>query len=240
MRILYAGGCHVSGHLVRAGESFPEILSSKLQERGELVESKTISHLKLDKLKGIEELCEIWEPDLVIRQPGHFELTVSLASYFKVKRGASSDVIGPSNIFPYKFHFNSYWYGKAFLKFLIDTVLSHPLIKWKYFEMAYQNFINRIDLIHGPTFILLSPFPCMDFTANYYRKRANAIILGIVPSHNVHYIDLFKDAIHRDRTVKIGLFADAGHLNRSGHLWVFNSIWKTMQNLNLFEAQSKT
>jgi hypothetical protein len=228
LKVLFAGGCHVNGFPVGQEFGFPAITSSELESAGVRCEIRCMGHLALHQLQRVEDACREFQPDMLVLQVGNYELGNELTPYvlsrFGLKRGkkkSSSSSAGPVLDVP-----RWRYLLRGMFKQIIDMALCHPLVDWQAFEIKVQHFMAAVAACNVNQVIVLSPTPCVDRTARYYRFRGARMLERAAADHAWTYLNLLalEPRASEPRLGKQMFFADAIHLGTTGHAAVGQAV----------------
>jgi len=240
-RVLFAGGCHLTGYLAGADFAFPRVAAEILSRRGVFIESELVTHVALHRPERVIAKLHDWNPDLLVLQVGHFETQKTFGQWLrgerrrkKSGRGASKPTSGSED--PPKFGgysrkgvvYRVWVAGKR----ILDRALDHPLVDFPEFGTKLSSFCHTIRKAFAGPAILMSPLPCADPVVGFYRDRAclfyrraaNECGFDFLDCRHLHPPpeDHVFDAAH--------YFADPVHLGRVGHRDVGEHLAQAMEN----------
>lgn len=192
LNILFAGGCHVEGYPIGEEHSFPRVVEQDVTRAGIPIHVGTLSYLRLPHRRRLVAKCREARPNVLVLQLGHCELNRRLSTHLRSMCGLSSRSVSSEDSVisavllanPAKFYLG------AGLKRIIDTCLFHPLVDSNELATRYERLLEDVDRCGIPTVILLSPLPCADSTAMYYRRRALPLFRRLALEHKCGFIDL--------------------------------------------------
>jgi lysophospholipase L1-like esterase len=192
IRILFAGGCQVSGYPGDEQHGFPVLVSHSLRTEGAKVQTHTLAYLRLAHRRRLIAKCKETQPDVLVLQLGHFELNNSLSSYLRTRlrrprpcpTGESSSAVARQVDSAGRF------YIKAAGKRFIDVCLRHPLVDFHQLQQRREALIADIEKLNIPSVVILSPLPAADPTVAYYRRRALPLFHEIAAEHGYAFIDV--------------------------------------------------
>lgn len=194
MRILFAGGCQVSGYPWSEEYGFPALVGELLERAGYGVEVHTLPYLPLTHRPKLVAKCEEVRPDVLVLQLGHAELTRKLSKYLKRRIGGGKRAPSKESTIPAQlrkgalgFHF------KASVKMAIDWLLRHPLVDYRNLEDRWMALLGDIDKLRIPAVLLLSPLPAADPTATYYRKKAEPLFRRLATQYGCTYLNVLDE-----------------------------------------------
>jgi hypothetical protein len=220
VRILIAGGCHVVGFPKGEGKSLTGLLEAQLKARGLSVEILGLPYVKLTHAKKVMTLCADFNPDVLVLQIGHFELSQTLSAYLRGildgqesgnKGSGSSELTGEVG-------YAGLFYMRAALKLCIDWCLRHPLVDFTLFREQLRQFLSAMADRPLPLTVLLSPLPCADPLFMAYRRRAGSILKRAAKDHHSVFLDLLP-TLPPGRQRRFGLDElsyNGSHLGREG------------------------
>lgn len=83
-KILFAGGCHVTGYPVGAEFGFPKVALDFLENNGIHGDMKSLGPLPISHPERLVDLCNDYKPDVLVLQIGNYETTPgSIRDYLK-------------------------------------------------------------------------------------------------------------------------------------------------------------
>ncbi|MGI4887384.1 MAG: SGNH/GDSL hydrolase family protein [Janthinobacterium lividum] len=222
VKIAVMGGCHVAGWPIGPDRAFPALLEEALA--GTLVmQTPNVQFVRLpEQLARLEAA----HPSHVVLQLGNYEFSPSLRSILtqfkreltkqsKVKRrnsgsSSSSSTKSPLGTIPAPLPSRIAYYTRLVgIGFLTATL-------WCLSTRHQQAFraLNAYMRQHPATsFIMLSPFPCVDPVATRLRRWGGWLLrqrLAVLP--NVQWLDSHQLLGNNNE-----LFVDQLHLNEKGH-----------------------
>ena len=220
VKILFAGGCHVLDFIVGEKDSFPAYAAERLSEMGIESEIYRLPHVKLSHRQKLANACMEIRPEILVLQLGHFELSQSLAQYFKKRfgyrqaSGSSDSTASPSPLPSVKaFRF------RARLKWLADCCLGHPLADLDQIDSLLNALLESLHRLEIPAIFLLSPLPCTDRTRLYYRQQARPLFSEAAARHQCEFVDVLPltDTSPLERFGEAEFHYDGMHLGKRGH-----------------------
>jgi lysophospholipase L1-like esterase len=226
LRILVAGGCHVLGYPIGDDHSFPVLLRRKLSSAGVMAEIAILPYVKLSHHGKVAAKCEEFEPDVLILQLGHFEMSRGLEDYLKPFLGIPARQ-GEPKVRPNFVRNRTRLYLKGLFKRSLDALLRHPLLDLKDIEQSFRSFFDGIRSRRPRLVILLSPLPCPDPLLRYYRQSALPMFQRVANEHGCEFADVLTGApsIWQQRCGADGYYWDGMHLSSRGHEAVANALW---------------
>ena len=217
--ILFAGGCHVLGFPVGEENSFPTLVQRQLSSDGVCSRVELLPYLLIRQHGRLIEKCRETRPDVLVLQLGHFELSRRISIHVRSMCGLSGTspnskdsmiqaAVGDSIAL---FHL------KSRIKWAVDCCLGHPLVDFQSLETLWEQLFERLSECHVPTIVLMSPLPCADPTAMYYRKRALPLFERMARQHRAEFVDLLSTPRKPQRHYGADyLYYDAVHLGIPG------------------------
>lgn len=226
-RILFAGGCMVTGYPVGADISLARIALRSLGHRASEA-PRVLPYVNLHSGPRIVEACREQETEFLILQLGHYE---TLRPFRKILFGGNKAK-----------HNSSVSTSVPFVpdpKMLYRPTLHHRFMNARRFALAHAlaaagqkkrafdaaaaaAALDGILLSLAPmplrAVLLLSPFSCPDMVARAYRRELLPVFTAAAAKHKCLYVDVFgmlEDCRHHDSFV--ANFADQFHLSRLGH-----------------------
>lgn len=223
--ILFAGGCHIIGYPIGEDRSFPAIIRMRLRQEGAKVEVGTLPYLKLPHRRRLTAKCKELRPDVLVLQLGHAELNQQLTKYIQrlwglSNRRSESEIPAKSVRSPLGF------YIKGCVKRLIDGCLGHPLADFAQIETLWRSLFKDIQNLHIPAVVVLSPLPCADLTAMFYRRRVLPLFRRLASEYGCEFIDLLTESPQKcpKRFDVDEYYYDGIHLAASGQLAVAQAV----------------
>ena len=207
------------GYPVGEENSFPTLVQRQLSRDGMLTRVELLPYLLIRQHSRLVEKCKELRPDVLVLQLGHFELSRRISIHVRSLCGLpgtppnSKDsmiqaAVGDSIAL---FHL------KARVKSALDCCLGHPLVDFKSLETLWQQLFDRLSECKLPSVVLMSPLPCADPTAMYYRKRALPLFEKLARQHRAEFVDLLSTPRKPQRHYGAGyLYYDAVHLGIPG------------------------
>jgi hypothetical protein len=192
IRILFAGGCQVSGYPGAEGHGFPVLVGESLATGGAKVEVHTLAYLRLAHRRRLIAKCREVQPDVLVLQLGHFELNNSLSMYLRshLRRTRQSLASEKSSESARQVASAIGFYLRAAGKRVIDVCLRHPLVNFQQLEQRWEALIADIEKLNIPSVVILSPLPAADPTVAYYRRRALPLFRDIAAGHRYRFVDV--------------------------------------------------
>jgi len=147
IRILFAGGCQVSGYPGAEGHGFPVLVGESLATGGAKVEVHTLAYLRLAHRRRLIAKCREVQPDVLVLQLGHFELNNSLSMYLRshLRRTRQSLASEKSSESARQVASAIGFYLRAAGKRVIDVCLRHPLVNFQQLEQRWGALIADIE-----------------------------------------------------------------------------------------------
>lgn len=217
-----AGGCHLAGYLVGRDAAIPAVLSASLAARGCPVEIEALTHVPLTHPERVTAASERFRPHVTILQIGHYESQASFGKWLRRGRRKSRKSSSHADD-PPKFGGVS-WRGVPFrfwgaCKLAADALLMHPLIDIPLFERKFISFCEAIATAPCGRVVLLSPLPCADPLAAYYRSRVAHLYTAAAARFGFEFLNCFDlEAPPDDHRFEVSAFhADPVHLGAAGH-----------------------
>jgi len=226
-RILFAGGCMVTGYPVGADISLARIALRSLGHRASELPC-VLPYVNLRSCARIVEACREQETEFLVLQLGHYEtlrpLRKILSGGNKSKHNSSVSTSVPFVPDPQKL------YRPTLQKHFMNArrlVLAQTLAalgqKKRAFDAAaaaegLDAILSSLAPLPLRAILLLSPFSCPDLVARAYRRELLPIFAAAAAKYKCAYVDVFgmmEDCRHHDRFA--ANFADQFHLSRAGH-----------------------
>lgn len=219
LRILVAGGCHVVGFPVGVGDSLTGVLENELRDRGFPVQTLGIPYVKLTHVDKVLVQCRSFQPDVVVLQLGHFELSRTLGTYLRrrFRHGQSTADSTPSSM-TNDVRNAGLFYARAMLRMCADWCLRHPLVDFALVRIQLDQFLASMEQGECPSTILLSPLPCADPLFMSYRRRAGHLFEQVAATHRCSFVDLTR-AVPSGLQLRFGLSErsyNGSHLGSEG------------------------
>jgi hypothetical protein len=232
-KILFAGGCHVSGYPVGATLGFAHLTAGALQAAGMDCEWEAYGHAAMSKPARLTARCRAAGPDLLVLQLGHRESLGTLRSHVFARLGLSRARTAPSIQRTYtprpELFLNDglAWKLKSPVKRALDLALGHTLVHIQRFQQAMETCLAEVRQLGVPNVIVLSPLPCADPVTLSYRRELLPIYRSAAQANGFAFLDL----IHLAARPPMDWFADPVHLSRHGHARVAAAIAATIQRI---------
>lgn len=221
-RILMAGGCHLAGYLVGREAAIPNVLSANLAAAGCPVELEVLTHVPLTHPERVTAASARFRPHVTVLQVGHYESQASFGKWLRRARPKSAKSSSHAADLP-KFGGVS-WRGLPFrlwgaCKLAADALVMHPLIDIALFERKFLSFCEAIAASPCGKVVLLSPLPCADALAAFYRGRVAHLYPAAAARFGFEFLNCFDlEAEPDDRRFEVNAFhADPVHLGAAGH-----------------------
>lgn len=240
-KVLFAGGCHLTGYLAGADYAFPKVAVEILSRQDIFIESEFVTHVPLHRPERVIVQLSGWNPDLLVLQVGHFETQRTFGQWLREeirtrKSGNSPSKPSSRSEAPPKFGgysrdgiaYRIWVVGKR----ILDRALEHPLVDFPEFGKKLYGFCHAIrNAFTGPV-ILMSPLPCADPVVGFYRDRACHFYRGAASECSFHFLDCRNlQPPPEDHVFDAArYFADPVHLGRAGHRAVGEHLARTMGN----------
>ena len=220
-RILFAGGCHLTGYLVDAVNSFPQIWLSHLQDTGVAVTSDFVTHVPLTRPERIVEKCRSFRPTSVILQVGHYELSrefsallprIGVARKKKASKPQKPVLHGVSRR-------SMRWRLRCVAKCALDFTLCRPLVDHSAFEKLMERLCRALAAENIKSVIMLGPLPSIDPVVNRNRRKAMACYRRLSTEYGFTYCDMSDlQPLPADHLFgRAEFYADPVHLGIAGH-----------------------
>jgi hypothetical protein len=232
-KILFAGGCHVSGYPVGATLGFAQLTAGALQAAGMDCEWEAYGHAAMSRPARLTARCRAARPDLLVLQLGHRESLGTLRSHVFARLGLPRAHTAPSIQRTYTarpelfLHDGLAWKVKSSVKRTVDRALGHPLVHVQRFEEAMETCLAQVREVGAPNVMVLSPLPCADPVTMSYRRELLPIYRSAAQRNGFEFIDL----IHLAARPPMDWFADPVHLSRHGHASVAAAIAAAIQRI---------
>ncbi len=222
-RILMAGGCHLAGYLVGRDAAIPEVVLGMLAAQGRPADLELLTHVPLTHPERVTAACNRFRPHVTVLQVGHYESQASFVKWLRQKKRRRSKKASRHGDDPPKFEGVS-WRGAPFrfwgaCKRAADALLLHPLINLATFEEKFLSFLEAVAASPCGRVVMLSPLPCADPLASYYRSRVAPLYPAAASRFGFEFLNCFDipapPADHRFDVA--GFHADPVHLGAAGH-----------------------
>jgi hypothetical protein len=213
LRILFAGGCHVSGYPLAPGHGFPSVTLTRLQPEASC-RIRTLDKVNLKRTDMIVDECVRFPPDILVLQLGHYESGVWIGKrvrrLFKVaKRDSTQERSSEHSLGTQPFS-----KVRSLARIIANRLLTfagEPPYELVNFPTDLDRCFAQIQSIGIPMVLVLSPFPCPDYIAQARRRQMDSAFTRLSSKYAFHYLDVTNDLRHPD------LYADAFHLGANGH-----------------------
>ncbi len=218
---LVAGGCHVDGYAVGFSNGFGHIAATLLNYL--LIKDASICSINLNHTQKIVDACQLYKPNILILQMGHFETTLSLFQIANRKKSLM-DVEFPYTAvttfkpLPNTKSKNIVWELKNFFKLVLSIMPGTVSFDKKEMENKLYSFTSIIKNLDNEKVILLSPLPCPDLLTKRRRKSVLEIFQYEAYRLNWLYIDVFSE-MQKLYNLK-DYYIDSIHLNEKGHAFL--------------------
>jgi len=209
----------VLGYPVGEEYSFARIAQQMLAAAGAPVLIEVLSYARLRHRRRLTAKCKEFQPDVLVLQMGHAELNRRMSTYLRSRCGLSTPSASKDSVIPAALVRNSAtFYCKSALKRVVDVCLGHPLVDFGELEALWKVTLDEIGACSVPAVLVLSPLPCADATALYYRSRAIPVYREAAAEHGAGFVDLLSAAPRcRNSFGDCQFYYDAIHLGRLGH-----------------------
>jgi len=235
-RILMAGGCHLAGYLVGQDSAIPEVVSALLAAGGNPIEMEVLTHVPLTHPDRVTAAGARFGQHFTVLQVGHYESQASFAKWLRRKR-AKSAKSSTHAADPPKFSGVS-WRGMPFrlwgaCKLAADALFMHPLIDTGVFERKFFSFCEAVAASRCGRVVLLSPLPCADPLAAYYRSRVAPLYPAAAARFGFEFVNCLDLTAHPSdsRFDVAGFHADPVHLGAAGHHAVGERLARALRRL---------
>lgn len=226
IRLVVAGGCHVSGWPVGAEHGMVAVLSRRLAALGYQPSVTPVAHVALHHHHKVVAACVENGPDAVVLQLGHFELDRTFSSHLKQilrlpARGARSSSAPASPPLLPELNYNLAFRLRSAVRRAADLLTLHTLASPRQLSQRLEIFIGKVREVHAGPLLVLSPLSCADAVTFRYRLELAEMYRHVCSAAGVHFLDLIQATAGRSRRPYLltrGYFADNIHLGRLGHL----------------------
>jgi len=217
-KILFTGGCHVVGNTLGEEHSFPRMSQQILEGEGVRAEVEVLPYLKLPHRRRLMQSCKEVRPDVLVLQLGHAELNRQLTAYLRRTCGAPQHR-GEPDVIPKLVRSPFQFYAKSVFKKLVDCSLRHPLVDFLQIEKLWRALLTEIRAQRVPRVVMLSPLPCADLTAMYYRRRALPLFQRLATEYGCEFVDVLTGGPSgwQKRFGTDAYYHDGIHLGAGGH-----------------------
>lgn len=220
LRMLFAGGCHVTGYPLMPEDAFPRIATEWL-ERRRLCETRCIPHVTLNKANIVAEACRGFHPEILVLQLGHYESGLWVKKrarklFRRRKRGEITTTESePISITSPRQPISRV---RSMFRSIADRLLTlagSPSYPLSALESDLDCFLKQVHAISIPYVFLLSPFPCADPDVRKRRRAMYSSFAELSKQYGFAYVDVTADL--DPAMLKTSLYADAFHLGCEGH-----------------------
>jgi hypothetical protein len=234
-KILFAGGCHIVGHPVGSEYSFPTVAAQELEREGISCEIRCVPHVPLHRPEMVVSACREFGPDILVIQPGTYEITKDLRGYLwpllrgrrEQRKSSASAGVHPVGRFRFLV--------EARVKQIVDCALRHPLVNFELLDSKLEQFLAAVAHCGPERVLVMSSTPCADPTQHYYRDKARPIIEAAAERHGCEFLDILpltprsvRGGLGRDR-----FSADPVHLGIAGQRVLGRTVAEYLRKVNL-------
>ncbi|MDR9900964.1 GDSL-type esterase/lipase family protein [Aetokthonos hydrillicola Thurmond2011] len=214
VRLMFAGGCHVLGYPVGERNGFPAEIKRLFLSANAKAVYHCVGYLKLTHFNRLNFEIQQFQPDVLILQIGHYELTKKMLDVGLSSRSRKSTTIAPH---PPRFATTKErlaWRVRSLLKLVIHLTFSRFRVDHLAFKAELEQFLGSIEMA-GPRVVILSPFPAADPVVTKIRMDVLEVFRSSASAHNMFFVDIAKT----ESFVKAGFapYYDGIHLNAEGH-----------------------
>jgi len=216
-KILFAGGCHVNGEAPDGDTKLASVAMRLLGTRGVQCEPGYLIPIRLSHPRRLAQKCAEFRPDVLVMQPGYPETANLISQYVKRKLGRPAGTHGSADAlaaydgaFDGSWQLEVKWFFRSRTKRLLDAITGHRLVDLPQLSTFVDRFFSRVAALAVPHVVVLSPLPCADPIALYYRRRLAPMLQATAAEYGYPYLDVVDLGARR-------LFLDPYHLNRAGH-----------------------
>ncbi len=245
-RILFAGGCMVTGYPVGEEISLARIALRSLGRRAAEL-PRILPYVNLHSGARLLEACREQETEFLILQLGHYE---TVRPFRKILFGTShgTRASGINTAVPFVARPHGHYQATLRAQFLNIRRL---LLAWALAALGQkkrafdatsagallESILAGLDALPLRAVLLLSPFSCPDPVARAYRRELLPIFEAAAQRHNCIYVNVFgMQEACRQRNDYFNNFADQFHLSRLGHqrvgMLVGQSLRRAIRELN--------
>ena len=228
MRIAFVGGCHVNGYGVGRNQGFSSVAVKILETNGIRCETAVLGPLKLTRILGVAEMCKQFEPDILVLQMGHFELSPSLLwdssglGTPPSRSGLEPAPFGPDSVL----RKTPLWHFRMVGKEIVDRFSGRKLVNVRLFGEQLEYFVAQVAELRIPKVLVLGPLPCADTVLMYYRREASRAYADASLKNGFCFQDLLSGQTEED------YFADNRHLSKRGHTWLGKTVGAALLKLS--------
>lgn len=227
VRILAAGGCHLSGFGVGPQEDMLSRAAARMRSMSIEPEINVLAPVSLSKRSAVYEAISKYRPTIVLLQMGHYESTGRLAS----RLPGGTHVVKAAEC---RWRFAQTLIcseGKWLAKWLVHRVCCLELMGPAAISAGLRELFEGVREFRCRT-ILLAPFPTLDPVVNVYRKRIRSVIFELGGESGLEVVDLlwglWTTPRHRRR---FSFLKDGLHLNVEGHALAGNVLGRRLAGL---------
>jgi hypothetical protein len=216
-KVLFAGGCHVNGEAADGDSKLSSVALRLLEREGIPCQPAYLVPIRLAHPRRLAEKCTEFRPDVLVIQSGYPETADLISQYIKKKLGqpanvrATADVIaGYGGTFGGSWTVEAMWFLRCMAKRLFDAATRHRLVDLRHLNASVDRFFTRVAALGVPHVIVLSPLPCADPVAFFYRRKLAPMLHAAAQRCGFSFLDV----------IGLGsrsLYLNPYHLNHAGH-----------------------
>ena len=229
-RILFAGGCHLTGFPVGAGLSLVSVALRQLNHPA-AEHPEVLGYANLHSGEQIAAACRARNTQILVLQLGHYETLPKMKKMLHLGGTPTCSSSHPSTSahphpppdtpearFVPTLRIRTVFARRFALGWILRRIgLGHRVFDGPSLGMALDTLLSELDSLGLRTTVVLSPFSCPDPLTRSNRRQAAGLFAQAARRHGCLFLDAFALLEAFKGQDFYANFADPNHLSRLGH-----------------------